>query len=65
MVYMLTIQCINVFNYICFNAFRPFLRELCYVAYRLAASVFVNKPPVKPEISPDRMAASCVESSSL
>ena len=31
------IQCINVFNYICFNAFRPFLRDLSCVAYRLAA----------------------------
>ena len=38
-VYLLTIQCIKLFNYVCFNAFDPFLRELCCVAYRLAASV--------------------------
>ena len=37
MVYLLAMQCIHVFNYICFNAFHPFLRELCCVAYRLAS----------------------------
>ena len=37
------VQCINMFSYIDFNAFCPFLRELCCVAYRLAASVIVNK----------------------
>ena len=49
MVYLLTIQCINVFNYICFNAVRPYLRERCCFACRLAASVIVNKSPVKQE----------------
>ena len=41
----------------------PFLRELCCVAYRLAASVNVNKSPVKPEKAFSKMAAPCVESS--
>ena len=41
-VYLLAMQCIKLFNYVCFNAFGPFLRELCCVAYRLAASVIVG-----------------------
>ena len=63
-IYLLDIQCTNVFNYICFNAFRPFLRELSCVAYRLAASVIVNKSPIKPDKALSTMAAPCVESSS-
>ena len=47
-VYLLVIQCIKLFNYVCFNAFGPFLRELCCVAYRLAASVIVSNTPIKP-----------------
>ena len=65
-VYLLAIQCIKFFNYyICFNAFGPFLRELCCVAYRLAASVIVGNTPIKPEKALGKMAASCVESSSV
>ena len=55
-------QCIKLFNYVCFNAF---LRELCCVAYRLAASVIVGNKPVKPEKALGKMAAPCVESSSV
>ena len=64
-VYLLAIECIKLFNYVCFNAFGPFLRELCCVAYRLAASVIVNKSPIKPEKALSGMAAPCVESSSV
>ena len=64
-VYLLAIQCINFFYYVCFNAFGPFSRELCCVAYRLAASAIVNKTPVKPEKALGNMAAPCVESSSV
>ena len=53
------------FNYVCFNAFGPFLRELCCVAYRLAASVIVGNTPIKPEKTLGKMAAHCVESSSV
>ena len=62
-VYILAIQCIKLFNYVCFNAFGPFLRELCCVAYRLAASVIVGNTPVKPEKALGKMAAPCIESS--
>ena len=64
-VYLLAIQCIELFSYGCFNAFGPFLRELCCVAYRPAASAIVNKSPVKPEKALSKMAAPCVESSSV
>ena len=43
----------------------PFLRELCCVAYRLAASVIVSNTPVKPEKALGKMEAPCVESSSV
>ena len=64
-VYILAIQCIRLFYYVCFNAFGPFSRELCCVAYRLAASVIVNKRPIKPEKALGKMTAPCVESSSV
>ena len=54
-----------IFNYVCFNAFGPFLRELCCVAYRLATSEIVNKSPIKPEKALSKMAPPCVESSSV
>ena len=57
------VQCIKLFNYVCFNAFGPFLRELCCVAYRLAASVIVGNTPVKPEKALGKMAAPGIESS--
>ena len=38
-VYMLAVQSIDLFNFICF---RPFYRELCFVAYRLAITSIVN-----------------------
>ena len=64
-VYLIAIQCITLFYYVCFNAFGPCLRELCCIAYRLAASAIVNKTPVKPEKALGKMAAPCVESSSV
>ena len=64
-VYLLAIQCITFFNYVCFNAFGPFLRELCCVAYRLAASGIVGNTPIKPEKALGKMAEPCVESSSV
>ena len=64
-VYLLAIQCIKLFNYVCFNAFGPFLRELCCVAYRLAASGIVGNTPIKPEKALGKIAAPCVESSSV
>ena len=65
-VYLLAMQCIKLFYYVCFNAFGPFLRELCCVAYRLVASAIVKKKtPVKPEKGLGKMAAPCVESSSV
>ena len=64
-IYILAIQCIRLFYYVCFNAFGPFSRELCCVAYRLAASVIVNKRPIKPEKALGKMTAPCVESSSV
>ena len=60
-VYLLAIQCIKLFNNVSFNAFGPFLRELCCVAYRLAASVIVGITPIKPEKALGKMAAPCVE----
>ena len=42
-----------------------FLRELCCVAYRLAASGIVGNTPIKPEKALGKMAAPCVESSSV
>ena len=64
-VYLLAIQCITLFYYVCFNVFGPFLRELCCVAYPPAASAIVNKTPVKPEKALGKMAAPCVKSSSV
>ena len=64
-VYLLAMQCIKLFNCVCFNAFGPFWRELCCVAYRLAASGIVGNTPVKPEKALGKMAAPCVESSSV
>ena len=62
---VLAIQCIKLFNCVSFNAFGPFLRQLCCVAYRLAASVIVGNTPIKPEKALGKMAAPCVESSSV
>ena len=64
-VYLLAILCIKLFNYVYFNAFGTFLRELCCFAYRLAASVIVSNTPVKPEKAIGKMAVPCVERSSV
>ena len=56
---------ISISYTVCFNVFGPFLRELCCVAYRLAASVIVGNTPIKPEKALGKMAAPCVESSSV
>ena len=64
-VYLLAILCIKLFNYVFVNVVGPFLRELCCVAYRLAASVIVGNTPVKPEKALGKMAAPCVESNSV
>ena len=61
----ISISSIKLFNYVCFNAFGPFLRELCCVAYRLAASGIVGNTPIKPEKALGKMAAPCVETSSV
>ena len=68
-VYMLAVHCNNLFNFICFNAFQHFLRQLRCVAYRLAATSIVNMSLSQTGCTETRplstMAATCVESSSV
>ena len=55
-VYLLAIQCIKLFNYVCFNAFGPFFARAMLRRLSTGGFVIVGNTPIKPEKALGKMA---------